>query len=176
MCMRCQAEPQRANVPTMLRLGAVVMKVSDVDRAAAFWSAALGYEKQPNNPAFLVPDGAPGTRLHLGDEDRTHLDLWADNEADQQAQVERLISLGAQRVDWEYRHDRRSRTRRVLSRVPRMALPTWRRADRSEDDDSWLVLVDDHGNARSRCNASVHCLGRPGRVPRCRCSCTSTSR
>ena len=43
----------------MLRLGAVVMKVSDVDRAAAFWSEALGYEKQPSNPAFLVPDDAP---------------------------------------------------------------------------------------------------------------------
>lgn len=84
----------------MLRLGAVVMQVSDVDRAAAFWSAALGYEKQPSNPAFLVPDDvAPGTRLHLDDEDRTHLDLWADDEADQQAQVERLISLGARRVD-----------------------------------------------------------------------------
>jgi catechol 2,3-dioxygenase-like lactoylglutathione lyase family enzyme len=89
----------------MLRLGAVVMKVSDVDRAAAFWSAALGYEKQPSNPASLVPAGEPGTRLHLDDEDRTHLDLWADDEADQQVQVERLISLGAQRVDWEYPDD-----------------------------------------------------------------------
>jgi catechol 2,3-dioxygenase-like lactoylglutathione lyase family enzyme len=59
----------------MLRLGAVVMKVSDVDRADAFWSAALGYARQPNNPAFLVPEGAPGTRLHLDDEDRTHLAL-----------------------------------------------------------------------------------------------------
>lgn len=82
------------------------MKVSDVDRAAAFWSAALDYEKQPSNPAFLVPDdAAPGTRLHLDDEDRTHLDLWADDEADQLAQVERLISLGARRVDWEYPDD-----------------------------------------------------------------------
>jgi catechol 2,3-dioxygenase-like lactoylglutathione lyase family enzyme len=98
-------EPHRASVPTMLRLGAVVMKVADVGRAAAFWSAALGYERQPSNPAFLVPDGARGTRLHLDDEDRTHLDLWADDEADQQAQVERLISLGAQRVEWEYPDD-----------------------------------------------------------------------
>jgi catechol 2,3-dioxygenase-like lactoylglutathione lyase family enzyme len=71
----------------MLRLGAVVMKVSDVDRAGAFWSAALGYSRQPNNLAFLVPEGTPGTRLHLDDEDRTHLDLWADGEADQQAEV-----------------------------------------------------------------------------------------
>lgn len=81
------------------------MKVSDVDRAAAFWSAALDYEQQPSNPAFLAPGGAPGTRLHLDDEDETHLDLWADDEADQQAQVERLISLGARRVDWTYPDD-----------------------------------------------------------------------
>jgi catechol 2,3-dioxygenase-like lactoylglutathione lyase family enzyme len=89
----------------MLRLGAVVMQVSNVDRAGAFWSAALGYATQPNNPAFLVPEGAPGTRLHLDNEDRTHLDLWADGEADQQAEVERLISLGAQRIDWDYPDD-----------------------------------------------------------------------
>jgi catechol 2,3-dioxygenase-like lactoylglutathione lyase family enzyme len=89
----------------MLRLGAVVMKVSDVDRAGAFWSAALGYTRQPQNPAFLLPDGASGTRLHLDEDDRTHLDLWADGEEDQRAEVERLISLGARRVDWEYPDD-----------------------------------------------------------------------
>ena len=90
----------------MLRLGAVVMKVSDVDRAGAFWSEALGFERQPHNPAFSVPEGAaPGTRLHLDEDNRMHLDLWADDEADQQAQVERLISLVAQRVDWKYPED-----------------------------------------------------------------------
>lgn len=81
------------------------MKVSDVERAAAFWSAALSYERQPDNPAFLVPNGTPGARLHLDDEDRTHLDLWADGEADQQAQVERLLSLGARKVAWDYPED-----------------------------------------------------------------------
>jgi catechol 2,3-dioxygenase-like lactoylglutathione lyase family enzyme len=81
------------------------MNVSDVDRAGAFWSAALGYARQPQNPAFLVPEDGPGTRLHFDARDVTHLDLWADDEADQQAEVERLISLGAQRVDWEYADD-----------------------------------------------------------------------
>jgi catechol 2,3-dioxygenase-like lactoylglutathione lyase family enzyme len=89
----------------MLRLGAVVLKVSDVERSAAFWSAALDFEREPTNPAFLVPADAPGTRLHLDDTDRTHLDLWADDEADQQVQVDRLISLGARRVDWAYPDD-----------------------------------------------------------------------
>ena len=82
------------------------MKVTDVDRAAAFCSAALGYERQPQNPDFLlVPEGTPPTRLHFDDKDRTHLDLWADDEADQQAEVERLISLGARRVDGDYPDD-----------------------------------------------------------------------
>ena len=81
------------------------MNVSDVDRAGAFWSAALGYARQPDNPAFLTPDGGAGTRLHLDGDDTTHLDLWADDQADQQAQVERLISLGARRVDWDYPDD-----------------------------------------------------------------------
>ena len=75
------------------------------DEAAAFWSAALGYERRSDNPAFLVPKGTPGTRLHLDEDDRTHLDLWADDEADQQVQVDRLISVGARQVDWEYPGD-----------------------------------------------------------------------
>jgi catechol 2,3-dioxygenase-like lactoylglutathione lyase family enzyme len=87
----------------MLRLGAVVMRVSDIDRARAFWSAALALEGAPHQPAFLLPgDAAPGTRLHLDEEDRMHLDLWADDEADQRVQVERLVSLGARRVEWDY--------------------------------------------------------------------------
>lgn len=50
----------------MLRLGAVVMKVTDLDRAGAFWSEALSYDRHPQNPAFLMPEeAAPGTRLHL---------------------------------------------------------------------------------------------------------------
>jgi hypothetical protein len=39
----------------------------------------------------------------LDEDDRTHLDLWAANSAEQRAEVERLISLGARRVaDWTY--------------------------------------------------------------------------
>jgi hypothetical protein len=32
---------------------------------------------------------------------RVHLDLSTDDAAEQAAQVERLVSLGAQRVDWD---------------------------------------------------------------------------
>ena len=89
----------------MLRVGSVVLNVSNVDRAAAFWSKALGYAGQPENPAFLEPEHGAGPRLHLDQDDRTHLDLWVADEAEQLAEVDRLVSLGAQRVDWEYPDD-----------------------------------------------------------------------
>lgn len=81
------------------------MHVSNVERAGAFWQKALGYAAQPHDPAFLVPRDARGTRLHLDADDRTHLDLWAEDEAEQLAEVERLVSLGARRVEWEYPDD-----------------------------------------------------------------------
>ncbi|WP_137295574.1 VOC family protein [Nocardioides dongxiaopingii] len=90
----------------MLRLGAVVLRVSDVDRAGAFWSEALGLERHPDNTDFLLPRGpVPATRLHLDRRDRTHLDLWADDAADREVQVARLVALGARRVAWNYPED-----------------------------------------------------------------------
>jgi catechol 2,3-dioxygenase-like lactoylglutathione lyase family enzyme len=88
----------------MIRIGAIVLNVSDTRRAAAFWSHALGY--QPGaNPDFLVPTEVEAPRLHLDTEDRTHLDLWTANEEEQLAEVERLLELGAERVDWDYPED-----------------------------------------------------------------------
>ena len=86
----------------MVRVGSVVMRVGDLGRAAVFWSRALGYAPSPDNPAFLQPERGGGPPLHLDEEDRMHLDLWVDTEEEQQAEVERLISLGARRVDWDY--------------------------------------------------------------------------
>lgn len=89
----------------MLRIGAVVLKVSDLEAAGTFWSGALGYTGRPDHPAFLAPRDGAGPRLHLDEDDRTHLDLWVDSEAEQLAEVERLVSLGATRVDWQYPED-----------------------------------------------------------------------
>jgi catechol 2,3-dioxygenase-like lactoylglutathione lyase family enzyme len=89
----------------MLRIGAVVMNASNVERSGAFWSQALGYEGQPHNRAFLAPQHGEGPRLHLDENDRMHLDLWVDDEAEARAEVDRLVSIGAQRVDWEYPDD-----------------------------------------------------------------------
>lgn len=81
------------------------MNVSDIRRAAEFWRKALGYVPQPGNPAFLVPASGEGPRLHMDEDDRMHLDLWAADEEEQLAEVERLVSLGARRVDWVYPDD-----------------------------------------------------------------------
>lgn len=85
----------------MVRIGAIVLNVSDTRRATAFWSQALGYQPA-SNPDFLVPNEAGVPRLHLDEDDRTHLDLWAADEEEQLAEVERLLALGATRVEWGY--------------------------------------------------------------------------
>jgi len=80
--------------------------VKDIQRAADFWGQALGYVAAPGNPAFLVSPHGDGSRLHLDENDRTHLDLWTENAEEQAAEVERLVSLGATRVeDWAYPPD-----------------------------------------------------------------------
>jgi catechol 2,3-dioxygenase-like lactoylglutathione lyase family enzyme len=103
----------------MLRIGSVVMNVADVRRAAAFWCAALGYEplrEIEDDFVILVPTDGVGQRIsiNLGDQappdiPHVHLDLYAGDAADQAAEVERLIALGAERVDWprypEREHD-----------------------------------------------------------------------
>jgi len=85
----------------MIRLGAIVLNVSDTERAATFWSQALDFRRE-SHPDFLVPPDGAGTRLHLDASDRTHLDLWVDSAQEQAAEVERLLSLGAVRVEWDY--------------------------------------------------------------------------
>jgi catechol 2,3-dioxygenase-like lactoylglutathione lyase family enzyme len=83
--------------------GSVVLNVSDLGRAAEFWRQALGYVSQPDKPEFLAPAAGAGPRLHLDESDQTHLDLWVDREtSDVQAEVDRLVSLGARRVEWTY--------------------------------------------------------------------------
>ena len=84
-------------------VGAIVVNVADIGRAARFWSEALGYEATPEDPAFLAPTGGGGPRVHLDRGDRTHLDLWLDRASgDLETEVERLVALGATRVEWNY--------------------------------------------------------------------------
>lgn len=96
----------------MLELGAIVLGVADVGRAAEFWGNALGYrllEGGYNGWAnVLAPPGGAGPRIALQrsrtppqDHPRLHLDLVVADAAGQAAEVARLVSLGAAEVDWD---------------------------------------------------------------------------
>ncbi|MFE6848193.1 VOC family protein [Streptomyces sp. NPDC057686] len=95
----------------MLTIRSVVLGVSDVPRAAAFWTEALGYLPRgeiEEGWVVLTPAAGAGVQLALGrsetpvqDHPRVHLDLYADDAAEQAAEVDRLVSLGAQRVEWD---------------------------------------------------------------------------
>jgi catechol 2,3-dioxygenase-like lactoylglutathione lyase family enzyme len=98
----------------MLRIGSVVLGVSDVERAAAFWTGALGYVPRDaieDDRAVLVPAEGAGrgggaqvalmlSETPVQEYPRVHLDLYAGDAADQAAEVARLVALGARRVDW----------------------------------------------------------------------------
>jgi catechol 2,3-dioxygenase-like lactoylglutathione lyase family enzyme len=97
----------------VLRIGTVVLGVGDVARAVEFWMAALDYVPRDDvefDWAVLVPAAGPGTGPHLAiglsvtpaqAKPRVHLDLYAGDRADQEAEVARLVGLGAARVDWD---------------------------------------------------------------------------
>lgn len=86
--------------------GAVVLRVESARRAAEFWSSALGYQAEEDAPDFLVPVQGSGVRIHLDERDRTHLDLWVDRStSDLDTEVDRLVELGATRVEWAYPDD-----------------------------------------------------------------------
>ncbi|MGH8428870.1 MAG: VOC family protein, partial [Solimonas sp.] len=93
----------------MLKVGSIVWGVRDVPRAIKFWCEALDYRplREPSDDwAILVPRQGPGVQLAItlvsseaASHQRHHLDLYA---SDQAAEVERLLRLGARRVDWRY--------------------------------------------------------------------------
>ncbi len=94
----------------MVRIGTVIFNVADVPRAAEFWSQALGYAPRDGQIqegwTMLKPPDGIGPNLAFDRGDRTHLDLYAGDRDEQEAEIERLISLGATRVeDWPYPDD-----------------------------------------------------------------------
>ncbi|NEE39555.1 VOC family protein [Streptomyces sp. SID7982] len=96
----------------MLRLGFPVIGVTDLPRAVAFWSEALDLvateewrsgtwrtldraDGSGRALALMVSDSPPEPRPRL------HLDLFTDSAEEQEAEVRRLVGLGARRVDWD---------------------------------------------------------------------------
>jgi catechol 2,3-dioxygenase-like lactoylglutathione lyase family enzyme len=95
----------------MLRIGAIVWGVRDLDRAIRFWSEALNYKlcREPDvDFAILVPKEGAGIQLSLNaavtstKPKRHHIDLFTREQA---REVERLLDLGATRVDWKYEQE-----------------------------------------------------------------------
>ena len=96
----------------MVSIGMVVMGAADMGRAVRFWAAALGYEVREGGAgadwSSLTPVGGLGTGIGLQASDtpadtypRVHLDLYAADAAEQAAEVQRLVGLGAEQVDWD---------------------------------------------------------------------------
>ena len=96
----------------MLTFGMVVLGATDRQRAKEFWCAALGYQAREDGfggwATVLVPPGGAGTMIALQlsetpppDYPRLHLDLHVPNAAEQEAEADRLVSLGAVRVGWD---------------------------------------------------------------------------
>ncbi|MFF3865075.1 VOC family protein [Micromonospora sp. NPDC001898] len=98
----------------MAMISQVSVGVSDCERAARFWAAALGYARRPPRypgDEWIVlapPPGVPGPALAMDLSEsrveefpRVHLDLTAGGR-DLDGEVERLVGLGARRVDWPY--------------------------------------------------------------------------
>ena len=94
----------------MLTIGSIVIRVDDLPRQLAFWTAALDYvprEGEDDDFALLRPRHGAGPNVSLDRVRSTlqipppiHLDLYAD---DQAAEVRRLVELGASEVHWDKR-------------------------------------------------------------------------
>src|SRR5215472_16878260 len=96
----------------MVSIGMVVLGAADMERAIGFWSQALGYELREGGAgadwSSLTPAGGLGTGLGLQQSTttaekhpRVHLDLYAADAAEQATEIDRLVALGAERVDWD---------------------------------------------------------------------------
>jgi catechol 2,3-dioxygenase-like lactoylglutathione lyase family enzyme len=98
----------------MAVIAQISLGVQDPDRAGVFWAQALGYVRRPprwDGDDWIVivpPPGAAGAPIAMDtsespaeDFPRVHLDLH-DDQGDLAAEVERLLALGAQRVDWQH--------------------------------------------------------------------------
>jgi catechol 2,3-dioxygenase-like lactoylglutathione lyase family enzyme len=105
-----------------LRFTDICIDAADIEALAAWWSDVLGWHREPADDGDVVlraPAGAGPDWLFLAVPDdkvvknRIHFDFTPE---DQQAEVDRLIALGARHVDI------------------------------GQGDESWVVLADPEGN------------------------------
>jgi hypothetical protein len=95
----------------IVTIGSIVIRVDDLQRQTAFWSAALDYvprgPERGDDESFVLMRPREGSgpnvsldrvRSALQIPPRIHLDLYSD---DQAGEVERLKALGATEVPWD---------------------------------------------------------------------------
>jgi len=95
----------------MVSIGSIVIRVDDLEKQIAFWTAALDYVPRGRERgddegfAILRPRDGNGPNVSLDRvrsplpiPPRIHLDLYTD---DQAGEVRRLIGLGATEVQWD---------------------------------------------------------------------------
>jgi catechol 2,3-dioxygenase-like lactoylglutathione lyase family enzyme len=93
-----------------LTVGSIVIRCYEFDKMVAFWQEALHYfAKEPPKGGWVIlrdPKGrGPNVSLdqhpekRSGKRSRLHLDLYT---TDQEAEVERLVRIGAARYPWRY--------------------------------------------------------------------------
>lgn len=96
-----------------MRFGVVVIGAEDIGRAELFWTQALGYQLRGTQLGGdwreLAPKSGEGTVIGLQRSEalprhdpRLHIDLHVDSDLEQEAEIARLIALGAERVTWEH--------------------------------------------------------------------------
>ena len=126
---RARTGPQ--NSPVSLTWLSTVIDCHDPDALAAFWCQVLGYQIVYRNEreVDIAPNPAafPGLAFlrvpgHKNAKNRLHIDL---HPSDQQAEVQRLLALGAARADigqgdaeWVVMADPEGNEFRVLTRQP----------------------------------------------------------
>lgn len=94
----------------MIRIGSIVIRVDDLQRQLDFWTAALDYvpRRSPEGDfVILEPRNGGGPNVSLDRvpstvqvPPRIHLDLYSEQ---QDRDVDRLLRLGASRVEWSKR-------------------------------------------------------------------------
>jgi hypothetical protein len=93
-----------------IMVGSIVIRCYEFEKMVAFWQEALHYvAKEPPKGGWVIlrdPEGkGPNVSLdqhpekRSGKRGRLHLDLYA---TDQEAEVERLVRIGATRYPWRY--------------------------------------------------------------------------
>jgi catechol 2,3-dioxygenase-like lactoylglutathione lyase family enzyme len=94
----------------VISIGSIVIRVDDLQRQLDFWTAALDYvPRRPPEEDFVVLEprngGGPNVSLDrvpstVQVPPRIHLDLYSEQ---QDRDVDRLLRLGASRVEWSKR-------------------------------------------------------------------------